>query len=144
MTNKTKVIIVVAIAAVSYAFGRYMTPSKIEYKTIEVVKEQEHVNKDIVVTEKEVRNKDGSVTIDRRIEDKSVETRNKESSRMESKVVTNQKTQWKAHALVGVQKTDFANPIYGLQIERRIVGPIFVGAWGMDSKEYGVSVGLEF
>ncbi len=50
---------------------------------------------------------------------------------------------WRVGGLIGMDLTHGA-PVYGLQIERRIIGPLHVGAWGLASGAAGVSVGITF
>lgn len=50
---------------------------------------------------------------------------------------------WRVGAMVGV---DLGGPsvAYGAQIERRILGPIYVGAWGLSNGAGGVAIGIPF
>lgn len=64
---------------------------------------------------------------------------------------------WRAGVLVGVApkfETLFDSPMVGLEVERRIAGPLFVGLWGMagsptsklevQNAAVGLKLGLEF
>lgn len=144
------------LVLVGYAFGRYVQPATVITKTEdhEVIKYVERTtkekdnNKDIVIIE--TRLPDGTIRKEthivdkgRVIIDKSKEGSDTKDSKSET-IVSNTKPQWKAAGLLGVADYSLSNRIYGLEIERRILGPIFVGAWGMTNKQLGVSVGLEF
>lgn len=50
---------------------------------------------------------------------------------------------WRVGGLVGVDLSG-PSPAYGGQVERRIIGPVYVGAWGLSSGQAGLSVGVEF
>ena len=127
-----------SVAALAYATGRYFQPAKIEIK--EVVKEIEVIKKDVRTVIREVVKTDGSKETVTVIEDKSKETSKKESSK--ETIITNAKPQWRVQGLADL--TTLASPVYGVGIERRILGPIFVGGFVKANREYGVSVSLEF
>lgn len=70
--------------------------------------------------------------------------------------ITNPSPDWKITPMLGLQgqklylatqgqsldlKSSF---VAGVQVERRIWGPVFAGAWGLSTKEVGVSLTLEF
>lgn len=142
MKSKNVVILALVAVAVAYAFGRYMQPASIEIQTREVVKTVE-VN---TVQKRKIKIKivhpDG--TVEERWVEEDITISQKENVKESSKKVTNQKTQWKAHALAGVTDNNFSEIQYGIQIERRIIGPIFLGAYGIQGGTIGLSVGMEF
>lgn len=51
-------------------------------------------------------------------------------------------TSWRVSALVGLRLP--LQPVYGGEAARRVVGPLWLGGWGLSSGEGGVSLGLEF
>ena len=55
--------------------------------------------------------------------------------------VTTPAPDWRASALVGLEVRG-GELVYGAQLERRILGPISVGAWGLSSGAAGVSAGF--
>jgi hypothetical protein len=67
-----------------------------------------------------------------------------------SKVQESASPQWRVNLLAGVEPLHLDRPqlfgpvALGLQVERRIIGPLWVGAFGLSSGVGGVSVGLEF
>lgn len=135
--------ILIALAA-GYGIGRYAQPAKIEIKKEEVIKEVEVIKKDVVIVEKEVKNPDGTVTTERVITDKTQIDSKKETTEKQSSIVSNKKADWKVSASVGAESLKFTQPVYGLHVERRILGPFFIGAYGMTNSNYGVSIGMEF
>lgn len=135
----------ILLIGIGYGTGRYLQPARVEIKKEVEIKEVEVTKKNVVTHEHIVKDKDGNETIDRTTEDKSTEARNTESKTKESTVITNKKPDWRVNALAALSPDhDFANPAYGLQIERRILGPISVGAFGLTNKTVGLSVGIEF
>lgn len=140
------------IGALGFAFGRYSAPvktiTKTETKTVEVIKEvkvaSQQNNRQIhivttkypdgrVVTETFILNKDTIVISD-----------NKESVKENTVVVTKEVYNKKPDYLVGVLvETDYSKPIYGVSIDRRILGPIFLGAYGKTDKQVGLSLKME-
>jgi len=50
---------------------------------------------------------------------------------------------WRVGAMIGVDLSG-PGPAYGLQVERRIFGPIYVGAWGMSTGAVGIGVSVTF
>jgi hypothetical protein len=131
--------------ALGAALGRYLAPEKVEVFKEEVIKEVEVVKKDVVYVEKKITRPDGTIEEERRIEDKSETERSRDQASRESKIVQSAKPQWKVSGLV---ETSYlkknSSPVYGISVERRIAGPIFVGAWSTTGSNFGVSVGLEF
>lgn len=141
MQNKTIAIIVLAVAAVAYSVGRYAQPAKVQIKTEQVVKEVEVVKKDVVIVEKEIKRPDGTIEKERKIVDKSSETTKKDSeSKSDTKI---SRPDWKVQATAGMAAFR-GEMIYGIGIERRILGPIAVGAFGQTNGVVGLSVSLEF
>jgi len=127
------------------AIGRFLTPEKVEVVKEEVVKEVEVVKKDVVYVEKKITRPDGTVEEERRVEDRTETEKRRDQESRESKIVQNAKPQWKVSGLVGTKDwTNISSPVYGISVERRIAGPIFVGAWGTTGSNVGISVGLEF
>ena len=139
MTNlKTWIISIVAVAALAYATGRYLQPAKVEIKEVEKIVEV--IKRDVHTVIREVVRPDGSKEVVTVIDDKTRETNKKESSK--ETIITNIKPQWRVQGIADL--THLAAPVYGVGIERRILGPVFAGAFVKANREYGVSVSLEF
>ena len=58
-----------------------------------------------------------------------------------SKVVEASAPDWMIGGVIGLNKDGLA---YGAHAQRRILGPVFLGAWGTTRKEAGLSVAVEF
>lgn len=146
MNKYLKIALGVLVAAgLGYAFGRYAQPAKIEIKKELQVKEIEVTKKNVVVVTHEEKRPDGTVITDTRTVDTSTEATNRNSTSKESTVVTNLKPQWKVGGAAGVKYNEVRmEAVYTIGVERRILGPIFVGAYGRTDKEVGLSVSVEF
>lgn len=113
-----------------------------------------------VVYREKVTTPDGTVTErEHEIEGEHVENREqtndagrsetiatKTEHREASKVIAAPAPAWRVSALAGVD-LGLAEPpvlVYGGQVERRLVGPLSVGAWGMSNGAAGASVSLQF
>lgn len=133
------------LVLLGYATGRYVQPAKVVTETKEVIKEVQVVNKNVVTTEKEIKHPDGTVETDTTIQDKSTEQSTTLDNKDTLTTVTNAKPQWRLSAMAGKRSgQSLDQPMYGAIVERRILGPIFVGAWGTSGRDGGISVGLEF
>jgi hypothetical protein len=143
METKHWIVAVLVVSGLGYATGRYFQPARVEVKIEERVKEVEVVKHDVRTVIKEVTRPDGTKEKETIIEDRSTETRDKESRRDTSKIVSNEKPQWKVSTQLTTTQ-GILGPVYGATVERRVLGPIFAGAFGNTDKTFGLSVGLEF
>lgn len=134
----------VLLVLIGYGFGRYVQPAKVVVKTNTVTQTNDVIHDHIVTVtvtktlpngEKDTQTTTTNNTV---INDKST------TSTQSSTVTTYNKPQWKINAMAGLGTANLAQPIYGAQLERRIIGPIFAGAWGNSNREGGISLGLEF
>ena len=163
--------VALAILLIGYGFGRFATPSKIveRDRIVETERDTEltwhaYVGHTEVKTEtktawKTVTEwKPGGVVVQtvQATQTATSDTRNdvttndgKVKERVVEKVVEREriveaaKPDW---LLVGRAGLDFAvrTPVYGAEVQRRIIGPVFVGAWGQRPWAGGVSLGFLF
>lgn len=150
-----KLCVVLILVLVAYAFGRYMQPHKVEYQkeVVEVIKEVKVKDKQIakkndrqtktVITKypdgkivKEVYEVNKDVIFLDKKESSKKET---ETTEKEIKIVDPSKPNWKIQAI-----TTFDISEYGVGVERRILGPIFIGIYGKNTNEYGATLSVEF
>jgi hypothetical protein len=133
------IIIIVSAIAGGIVTKRYIKPQ-------EVIKTQvvDHdVIKDRIITiVKEIDNPDGTkekttTTTDDRT---SVDDKNTTTTDIKAPIPK----QWLVSAGVGLDAKDNFNKIYQLNVNRRILGPIYVGIWGNTNQSAGLSVGFEF
>lgn len=153
MNLKTGLLIVVLVGLLGYAFGRYLQPAKVVTKTetkVQVVEvEVERVKTEVRTIVKETTKPDGTRVVEttkENISDSKKKT-SKESDKQTntSKIVENFKPQWRVQvaATIGSGGLDGDNIRVG--IERRIIGPVFLGAWSETRfGSYGASVSMEF
>ncbi len=120
------------IFLLGFGAARHTTPVKIVTQTKQVVK----TKKDVITVTKRVKLPDGTITTETRKEDRSTTDKNKEFNQ----IVENEKAQWRANVLYSLTKTNN----YGASVERRILGPVFAGAYGFTDGNVGISVGLEW
>lgn len=85
-------------------------------------------------------NLDGSIDRNIVIDDGSVMEKTKEVSKVETKTTVRD---WYAHGGTGVRLKDMER-IYNLGIDRRILGPVWLGIYGTTQQEFGLRVGLQF
>lgn len=136
MNNTLKVSLLgLVILLIGVGIGRYMSPTK----TIEVTKETESVDtsKEIVDTEK--KNADGSTEKTRVVREIKKEIMTNETQ----KLVESVKPDWRVSGLVGYSLKDL-EPVYGVDVQRRILGSVSVGVFANTQQVVGVSVGYEF
>jgi predicted Zn-dependent protease len=132
MSTRLIVLSLVLVLLVGYAFGRYVVPGKETIKVQTVTVEHTHT---VTIT---VHDKDGSSTTTTTTDTGSTTAANS------STVITNNKPLWKVSGLGGLNVHSLSTPIYGGEVEHRLVGPISVGVWGLSNSTGGVSLSLEF
>jgi hypothetical protein len=71
-----------------------------------------------------------------------------EAHRELRQVTSTARSTWRAGALVGLQLQALKVPpgplVYGAHVERRVLGPLWLGAWGLSSRTAGLSLSAEF
>lgn len=141
---KDKRLLLIVALIVGVVIGYYSKPAKVEIKeivkTVEVVKEVEVKSKDQKYIQ--IKKPDGTVItkIDTH-EDSKKESDKKIESYVEKSKTVEARSNWSVSALIKPQNNQ---PLYGLVIERRILGPLKIGAFGTIEKSYGLTVGMEF
>lgn len=165
MSTKAQLIILGATAAVFFATGWWVVPTKtlIETKTVEVEKKTDtsktNIDKDLhkETTTVETKTPDGTVTtVTKTTEDTKTDTKSK-STETDQKTVQSdtvkEVTREGAHIslafLAGAPVSlshgiSLQAPMYGGSVTKDILGPIQAGAWGLSSGTFGVSLGLKF
>lgn len=160
---------VVAVCA-AFAIGRFSQEAKVEEKIVyqdrEVVKTVEVEKRvlvkgetRVVIRDRYIRS-DGSVSeheeerADTHTDDRTDRTGTSETTRVETrtvdKVVTLQPS-WSVGVLVGADLNPAWQPItgagplaLGVSVTYRVAGPFTVGAWGVHTGAFGVSLGAQF
>jgi hypothetical protein len=128
---KNSIIIAAVALLIGFGLGSQLFP-KIKEKTVEV--EVEKVVKDIVTVTKVITRPDGTKEELTTVTDKTKENREATSVKILSK------PDWH----ISANGTVIGNSTYGIQIERRVLGDVFVGAGYNTDNKINVSVGIEF
>lgn len=158
LSNKN--IFIAASLLVAFAFGRFTTPVKIKtvVKTITVTKDvnknENQSNKNVhkKVVQKEVVKPDGTKEIDTTTTEDADQSNKNQSetvaktnqSQDQEKEVVKGGGRLSLSLLGGVDLHDVGSPLLGLSVTKSILGPITVGAWGLNNNTLGISVGLDF
>ena len=165
-------LVTIAIAALGYGFGRFTAPSKVieieKIRTIEIEKiveiekevikevtvENKNINTTTTITEYPDGRKETVITvvdlttigIEKDTEKDTERDMEKDttSSIDKTKITIYKKTQWKLTGLAGFELGNWTTPVYGALIEKRILGPIYVGGWALSNKTIGVGLSFEF
>jgi hypothetical protein len=124
--NKNSLIIILVVAAVAYGLGRYATPAK----AVTVEKEAKAV--DTSTTTRETIKKDGTV-IKEVIKNNIVKV-----ERDKSQLVISKKPDWKVSVSYDTKQH------YGVEVQRRVLGAVFVGAGYRQDGTINGSIGYEF
>lgn len=152
MTTKQMLIIGSIALLGAFACGRWLAPTKVITKTVEVEKKTDDktvdTNRDKLTTITETDKPDGTkvktTTISdvtaTKLEDKSTDDTLKETS----KEVDRDSAKVTVSLLAGVKLSGPSTPVYGLAITKPILGPITVGLFGFQNGTVGGSVGLTF
>lgn len=151
MTLLKKVTVVFVLCLASFGFGRFLTPiktvTKIEEKTVEIVKEINKTTKNTQVHIIETTYEDGRKVKETFIVNKDTivveKEKVKEVEKIVTKIVENGKAQWQVGVTTGLNLNERKQD-YGVQIERRVLGNIWAGAYGKTDKDIGVTLKMEF
>lgn len=132
---KVTILVVVVAAAAAGGVTRYYFP-KVEFKNVEIVKEV--VKNDIRTVIKEVVRQDGAKEVVTEIVDRTIRT---EARSTETIIAA--KNQWMFD--IGARRhLDQPDLIYELHVQRRILGPFFLGARASTDRTMGLTIGMEF
>lgn len=157
ITNK--VFIVIVIFLVGLAIGRFSLPAKVitktETKIVEKIVEATHkdIKTDTVVVITETTDKEGVKTKKTVITDKTKtevdidKKTNTNTTAKTEKIVQYDKNSLVISALVGTDTFSSggsSNPIFGGHVQKRLIGPIYMGIWGLSNKTFGASIALTF
>lgn len=157
LPNKQQLAIAAALILVGLLAGRYTKPDRVEIKIEErivekvVTKEAKTTNKNKEYVTIEIISPDGTIRREKRLIDKGTISYNKEAetNRESEKNITglveNATAKYSVRGLFGVDMNKkFEKPIYGIQIDKQFIGPIRLGAFGLDNGTIGVAIGFNF
>jgi len=129
---------------IGYGGGRYAQPAKVITKTETVEKEKIVTNDNVVTVVKEIDRPDGTKEKTTETVDKSTITNDTDTTTKTTKDVERKTLDWKVGALAKPDFSDHLKPTYGIQIERRVIGSIYVGGAMTTNREFFASVGILF
>lgn len=151
MNTWQKALAVLLLCGFCFGMGRYLTPDKVihevEEKIVEVTKE---VIKQVGKTQTHIIETiypDGrKVTETFILDEKTVvieKDKFNEIIKKEREVIENSKPNYQIRVGTGT-KIDGFKLEYTVGIEKRVLGPIFAGAYGRTDKELGITLSMEF
>lgn len=138
MEYKNVAIIVFIAALISFGIGAKVA-SKVTTETKVVEVEKEVIKRDVVTQIKVITRPDGTKEESTTITDKTTEDKSS-SKQSESKTAPN----WHVSAGTKASVNNLNELSYTLNVDRRILGNLFVGASVSTDKQVGLSIGMEF
>lgn len=159
MTNfVTKSVLLATILSLGYGVGRYFTPPKVVEKEKIVYKDRiierevkvksTSKKNDKVFTKNTVTKPDGTKYVEVKITDKSKiksdfkRTGTRQENISLDKTEESKQTNYLISLGAKFNLGEFGLPIYGVNLNKRILGPIYLGVFGFTDKTIGVSLGL--
>lgn len=128
------------------AVGYFVTPTKVVTKTVvqQTKQETQDIQKNKVFDKTETILPDGTKKIETKITDKSTDTTDSTSSSLTTSEKTVERSQ-SSLLVYGLAETKITSmPTYGAGVQRRVLGPLWLGAFGTTGPSVGVTVGLSF
>src|SRR5216684_645646 len=140
--------------ALAFGAGRFSRPARVETTKTDQTKTGDKKTDTVFATEDQgldlrrvkttVQKKDGTV-ITREVDTASKKTHEEISeAKTEIKIVEAQRSRLKVGAMVQTSLTHFGQLNYGGQVEYRLIGPIWIGVYGLSSGQLGATLGFEF
>lgn len=150
--DKRALIIFTVLLAVSYFAGRYSAPEKIKIVTKvevhEIEKSREEKSGEKIEVTTQIIRPDGTkisrTRLEARHESHKEDDKDTSSKTVVDKEITNRRGVV-VSALVGIGLTELLKgPMYGVSVQKQVIGPINMGAFGFNDGRVGISLGLEF
>ncbi len=117
------------------ALTRYLWPS---IQTQIKIEEKEVVRNDVRTIIKERTKSDGTKETETEIIDRTIKEKDKHYT-----AITTKKKDWFIAGGASINPND-VRPVYNLQVNRRIIGPFYLGASVNTRKDVGLQIGAEF
>lgn len=143
MSTRLQLLIGLLLLVIGLALGRYYTPEKVVTKTVIQTNTVEVTHDHVVTVVKEVTALNGTKTKTTTTIDLSVINSNTDSTTQTQKTVTRDNPQWKTSVQFSSSSV-LPDYLYGVTVERRIIGPVFIGVFGNANRQFGASIGMEF
>lgn len=148
--------LLVLIAGVGFSAGHFLGPERVETKT-EIVTVQHEVKvqaraREVVRYVEKVTQPNGTITersSEREVSKVDTTTKSDASSSATTERKVELRPDWRVGILAGATWKEpaltIAGPlVLGVQVERRIIGGVSLGAWGSTQGAAGASVSIEF
>ncbi len=141
-----KIALIIAGLLVAFAGGYYLAPSKVETKVVEIEKKTDtERDKHRETTTTETVKPDGTkqvVTI--MVEDTNTKRKTETKEDTKSVSAPAPRPRISLSALGGLPVSYPFTPVFGAHVSKEILGPITIGAWGLSSMTFGISMGVNF
>jgi hypothetical protein len=133
MNLKVMVVITAAALALGLFLGKTYFP-RVEVKEVQ----HEVLRKDIVTQERTIVRQDGT-------KETIVTTTDKSVQKSDKSIVTEKTKPKDWHVSLGLERNSMTGPnVYGVQVERRVLGPFSIGVRINTEKSAGFVLGAEF
>jgi hypothetical protein len=144
MNRTTKVLIVLALLAVSFGVGYFATPTKVKTEVKEVVKIVKEEQKTKIVYREKIVYPDGT-TVEKEQEREDTNTRESSDTTRTAVKETTKDIGLVLSALAIVDSSEISgHRDYGIHVTKRVFSSITVGVMATTDKKIGVSIGLSF
>lgn len=148
MTPKAKIVITLAVLLAAFAAGRYSVQTPKTVATEDIKKEdQTDKNTHTVTTTTKKVHKDGEEeTVITVVKDTNLSTKNTVTDDKRVEVTPAKKNTINVSALIGIDIGTISKPvpIYGVSVNKELLGPVTGGLFGLTNGTLGVSIGLNF
>lgn len=134
---RNSIIACIITLLVGVSVGRYSLPARVETRTVTVERQATSDHSTTTTTKRP----DGTTTIVTHNDINTIDQTNSQSS-----TVTERETQrWALNVTAAIRPAiGQYQPVYGLSVQYRLVGPFTVGAFGMLDGTLGASAGVRF
>lgn len=150
LSTKTQIIILVSTGLVCFATGRFFA-GKSEVKTDTQISQNKTIDQDkdththTVVTT--VKAKDGTIKTTQVTDTDTTDKKDTKVATQEdvkTDTIPPKTNLTNVSALAGNNFRDIFSPVYGIAVTHQVLGPLTIGAFGLNNGTIGVSLGINF
>jgi lipopolysaccharide export LptBFGC system permease protein LptF len=151
MTTRTKIIISIVVLIVTFAAGRW-SASQVSIKTTQMVTQNDQKaevkdthTKTTITETKQPTGVDTTITVIDQVQDDKTAEKDNSISNTQTTITPTSKSKLNI-SILGAEdfSKGFTQPTYGLSVNKEVLGPVTVGAFGLMNGTVGISVGLDF
>jgi hypothetical protein len=145
MTLKPEILILIVVLSLLIGAGSsyYFSPTKVVTKFVTQVQIKDVIHTNVVTVTKTIKQPNGAVETDTTKTDLSITNDQSQTVAESDKSVTRKESDWKASVQFSSSST-LPEYLYGASIDRKLLGPIYIGAFGNASRVFGAEVGISF